>query len=235
MSIKIRICIISIIIMIFSLSATISVAQTYQGTDKEDDSSNIDHSVYEKVKSFIAEKQKLFDPDRFTSNMGYLLGGFRGCSYGTDDSPYRDSLIEICMQGIESKYLRPRGQMIDRLDVDADLSDGENLLEELQAYYPEAAAGMFRNYLDSLGASIDSLNQAYLYVLEPETSGTWRQFETLSSDLLDNAIDDYVQANGDEIYQIRLMAVDSGEKVRKLGDELIAFLSNYIRTTGKLF
>lgn len=221
--------------MVLSLSLSISAAQEYPGRDKQDNSSDIDHSVYEKMKSFIDDKQKLFEPGRFTSNAGYILGGFRGCSYGADDSPYRDSLIEICMQRIESKYVRPRELMMNKLKTEADLSEGERLLEELQTYYPEAAGTMFRNYLDLLGASIDSVDQAYLYALEPETTGVWRQFVNLPEDSMDSAITDYEQESAADVYQVRMLAVTSGERVQKLEDELIAFLSNYIRATGKLY
>lgn len=221
--------------MVLALSLSISAAQEYSGGDKKDNSSGIDHSLYEKVKSFIHERQKLFDPGRFTSNAAFILGGFRGCSYSADYAPYKDSLIEICMQRIKSKYVRPRELMINKLRTEADLSKGESLLGELQTYYPEAAGTMFRNYLDLLGASIDSVDQAYLYALEPETTGVWRQFMNLPKDSMDNAITDFDQKIAADVYQVRLMAVRSGESVQKLGEKLIAFLSNYIRATGKVY
>jgi hypothetical protein len=58
---------------------------------------------------------------------------------------------------------------------------------------------------------------------------------SLPEDSLDNAITDLDQESEAEVYQVRLMAVRSGERVQKLGQELIAFLSNYIRATGKLY
>jgi hypothetical protein len=226
---------IGIMIIVLALSLSISAAQEYPSGDKKNNSSGIDHSLYEKVKSFIQDRQKLFDPGRFTSNAAYILGGSRGCSYGADYSPYKDSLIETCMQRIESKYVRPRELMINKLRTEADLSEGERLLDELQTYYPEAAGKMFRNYLDLLGASMDLVNQAYLYALEPETTGVWRQFVNLPEDSMDSVITDYEQESAAEVYQVRLLAVTSGERVQKLGEELIAFLSSYIRATGKLY
>jgi len=221
--------------MLLSFFPNISTARTYQGEGTEGNSSDTDHSVYEQVKSFIADKQKLFDPGRFTSNAAYILGGFRGCSYGADYATNRDSLIELCRRRIESKYVRPRELMINKLRTEADLSEGERLLDELQTYYPEAAGTMFRNYLDLLGASIDSVNQAYLNVLDMETAGVWRQFEDMPEDSADSEIDQYVQESGAEVYLVKQLAIRSGEKVQKLGEELIAFLSKYIQATGKLY
>ncbi len=224
-----------LLFFIFLLSFSISTAQEYSAGNKKENPSGIDHSVYEKVKRYISDKQKLFDPGRFRSNTAYILGGFRGCNYAAGEAPDRDSLMAECMRRIEAKYVPPRKLITDRLTVDADLSEGEDLLQELQTYYPEAAGKMFRNYLNSLGASIDSVTQVYLYALGAETSGVWRQFADLPSDSMDNAIDDYVQKSAAEIYQLRLFSARSGERIQKLGEELIAFLSNYIRKTGKVY
>jgi len=191
--------------------------------------------VYEKVKKFIGDEQKLFEPEQFRSNTAFIMGGLRGCRYGAENSPYGDSLMEICMQKIESKYIRLRELMMNKFREQSDLSEGERLLDEVETYYPEAAAKMFKHYLDLLSASIDSISRAYLYAMEPESTGVWRQFADLPVDSMDSAIDDYVQKSAAEIYQVQLLAAREGERVQKLGEELIAFLSNYIRKTGKVY
>lgn len=226
---------IGVIVIILCAILSISGAQEYTGGSSKKDSSKIDHSVYERVKKFIHNKQKLFEPEQFKSNSAFIMGGLRGCRYGAENSPYGDSLFEICMQKIESKYVRLRELMINKFREQSDLSGGERLLDEVETYYPEAAGKMFRAYLDLLSASIDSIAQAYLYAMEPETSGVWRQFADLPADSMDSAIEDYVQKSAAEIYQVQLLASRSGERVQRLGEELIAFLSNYIRKTGKVY